>query len=154
LETLATLAGFTAPLVLAWRLRPDVARVCPRSGAAFLGGAKDTETPGCEATRSRLRWYALGSRTVCAGRPLTIALAAAAGAEPDWHVVLRQVARQAGLVPVAQGTAELGDTIILTARLSGLGVVPGDVPNAVNGRLVAEGAVGASLVVVAHPVWQ
>src|SRR4051794_37750610 len=33
-------------------------------------------------------------------------------------------------------------------------VEPGDVPNAGEGRAVAEGAVGASLVVVAHPVWQ
>jgi hypothetical protein len=121
LETLATLAGFVAPLPLAWRLRPDVARICSRSGAVFLGDAKDTETPGCEATRSRLRWYLLGSRTVCADRSLTIALAVAAGAAPDWHVVLRQTARQAGLVPVVGGTAELGDTIVLSARFSGRG---------------------------------
>jgi transposase InsO family protein len=35
-----------------------------------------------------------------------------------------------------------------------LGVVPGDVPNAVDGWAVVEGAVGALLVVVADPVWQ
>ena len=35
-----------------------------------------------------------------------------------------------------------------------LGVEPGDLPNALDGRAVAERAVGASLVVVAHPVWQ
>lgn len=121
LETLATLAGFAAPLAFAWRLRPDVARVCPRSGAVFLGDAKDTETPGCDATRARLRWYVLGSRTVCAGRSLTIALAVAAGAAPDWHIVLRQTARQAGLVPEAEGTSVLGDTIVLSARFSGQG---------------------------------
>jgi hypothetical protein len=121
LEMLATLSGFAAPLALAWRLRPDVARVCPRNGAVFLGDAKDTEAPGCDATRSRLPRYVLGSRTVCAGRSLTIALADAAGAAPDWHVVLQQTARQAGLVTVAQGTAELGDTIVLTARFSGQG---------------------------------
>ena len=38
--------------------------------------------------------------------------------------------------------------------LEGLGVVPGDVPNAVDGWAVAEGAVGALLVVVTDPVWQ
>jgi hypothetical protein len=35
-----------------------------------------------------------------------------------------------------------------------LAVVPGDLPNACDGWAVAEGAVGASLVVVADPVWQ
>ena len=35
-----------------------------------------------------------------------------------------------------------------------LAVEPGDLPNALDGRAVAERAVGASLVVVAHPVWQ
>ena len=35
-----------------------------------------------------------------------------------------------------------------------LAVEPGDLPNAFDGRAVAEGAVGAPLVVVAHPVWQ
>jgi hypothetical protein len=35
-----------------------------------------------------------------------------------------------------------------------LDVVPGDVPNACDGWAVAEGAVGALLVVVAEPVWQ
>lgn len=57
LETLATLAGFTAHLVLAWRLQPDVLRACAHDSSVFLGDAKDTETPGCEATRRRLRWY-------------------------------------------------------------------------------------------------
>ena len=42
----------------------------------------------------------------------------------------------------------------LSRRRRRLGVVPGDVPNAGEGSLVAEGAVGAPLVVVAHPVWQ
>ena len=40
------------------------------------------------------------------------------------------------------------------ARALALGVVPGDVPNAVDGWAVAEGAVGALLVVVTDPVWQ
>jgi len=42
------------------------------------------------------------------------------------------------------------NTIIAAA----LAVEPGDLPNAFDGRAVAEGAVGAPLVVVAHPVWQ
>jgi hypothetical protein len=39
-------------------------------------------------------------------------------------------------------------------ELWALGVERGDLPNACEGRAVAEGAVGAPLVVVAHPVWQ
>jgi hypothetical protein len=39
-------------------------------------------------------------------------------------------------------------------RRTGLGVEPGDLLNACDRRAVAEGAVGAPLVVVAHPVWQ
>ena len=42
----------------------------------------------------------------------------------------------------------------LGLRALALDVVPGDLPNACDGWAVAEGAVGASLVVVADPVWQ
>jgi Mg2+-importing ATPase len=45
-------------------------------------------------------------------------------------------------------------TISLSTGAQRLAVGPGDLPNAVDGRAVAEGAVGAPLVVVAHPVWQ
>ena len=44
--------------------------------------------------------------------------------------------------------------VLCADLMLGLDVVPGDLPNAVDGRAVAERAVGASLVVVAHPVWQ
>lgn len=64
LETLATLALFTAPVYLPWRLRPDVARVSPAGRALFLGDAKATETAGCAATFTRLRWYATGLPSV------------------------------------------------------------------------------------------
>jgi hypothetical protein len=39
-------------------------------------------------------------------------------------------------------------------QIGELDVEPGDLPNALHGRAVAERAVGAPLVVVAHPVWQ
>src|SRR4051812_47126753 len=59
LESLATLAGFTSNARLPWRLRPDVCRICPRTGALFLADAKETEDPRCAATLRRLRWYAI-----------------------------------------------------------------------------------------------
>ena len=44
--------------------------------------------------------------------------------------------------------------LVGSAVLAVLAVEPGDVPNAVKGWTVAEGAVCALLVVVAQPVWQ
>lgn len=64
LETLATLAAFTTPVALPWRLRPDVARINEAHRGLFLGDAKATETPGCSATLARLHWYAVGLRAL------------------------------------------------------------------------------------------
>ena len=47
-----------------------------------------------------------------------------------------------------------GKRRILILALGGLAVEPGDLPNAFEGRLVVEGAVGATLAVVSDPVWQ
>jgi hypothetical protein len=61
LDTLAVLAGYTAPLTMPWRLRPDVLRACPATGGLFVGDAKETEAEGCEATFARLRWYVVAA---------------------------------------------------------------------------------------------
>jgi hypothetical protein len=50
--------------------------------------------------------------------------------------------------------ARISDGADDSVPLYGLAVEPGDLPNAGEGSSVAEGAVGAPLVVVAHPVWQ
>jgi AcrR family transcriptional regulator len=65
--------------------------------------------------------------------------------------VLRQVATRSTALMAKAFAAEASwqDGV-----LAALAVVPGDVPNACNGWAVAEGAVGALLVVVADPVWQ
>ena len=55
-----------------------------------------------------------------------------------------------GLSPLATG----GMDLVFDERPVDLAVEPGDLPNAFERRAVAEGAVGAPLVVVAHPVWQ
>jgi hypothetical protein len=80
LESLATLAGFTSDARLPWRLRPDVARICPSTGAMFLGDAKQTEDPGCAATLRRLRWYGIAMASMPRqAYPFTVALAVPAG---------------------------------------------------------------------------
>jgi hypothetical protein len=58
--------------------------------------------------------------------------------------------------PAAPGSGiELPKALARSAdAFTRLAVEPGDLPNALKGRAVAEGAVGAPLVVVAHPVWQ
>ena len=37
LDTLAILAGYTAPVKMPWRLRPDVLRGSPATGGPFIG---------------------------------------------------------------------------------------------------------------------
>src|SRR5215217_1022028 len=67
-----------------------------------------------------------------------------------------------GFVQGYNAQAEVSEQqIVLAAEItnnstdfSQLAVEPGDLPNALDGRAVAEGAVGAPLVVVAQPVWQ
>lgn len=116
LETLAALAGFVGLVVLPWRLRPDVVRICPGNGALFLGDAKHTETAGCRATRARLRWYGLIALSLHARRTITVALAVPAGASiADWQEVLvRAVA--ADTVCASPKTTSLGDTVVITVR--------------------------------------
>jgi hypothetical protein len=55
---------------------------------------------------------------------------------------------------IAAHDLDLPDGRDVADCLAALGVEPGDLPNALDRRAVAEGAVGAPLVVVAHPVWQ
>ena len=57
LEQLADLAGLRDPFGLGAGLIPDVSRVDNRCRRLLVGDAKNTETPGCEATGRRLRRY-------------------------------------------------------------------------------------------------
>ena len=61
--------------------------------------------------------------------------------------------RRADPEPVAAGPSPSASAR-KRKRKRALAVEPGDLPNAVEWGAVAEGAVGAPLVVVAHPVWQ
>ncbi len=119
LETLAALAGYTEPAALAWRLRPDVVRACPRNGALFLGDAKDTETPGCMATRARLRWYCVGA--ISCSRPTVLALAVSSEVPVcAWRAAIVHAARTTGCRVTLARTTVLDDTVVITGRVEGL----------------------------------
>lgn len=119
LETLAALAGYTEPVAFGWRLRPDVVRACPCNGALFIGDAKDTETPGCAATRARLRWYCVGAASY-PRVPVVMALAVSAEASVrGWRAAVVHAARAAGCRVTLWGTTALGDTKVITGRVEG-----------------------------------
>jgi hypothetical protein len=116
LETLAALAGFSAPFVLPWRLRPDVARTCPYNGAVFLGDGKHTEDPSCAATRARLRWYGIAAPTLSATGTVTLVLAVPAGpAVAQWEQTLL-LAASSRMVPGPSATTIIGDTAVIAIR--------------------------------------
>jgi GAF domain-containing protein len=71
----------------------------------------------------------------------------------DMRLVQAFAASAATAVMTAQNATAQG-TLRRASRIACSAVEPGDLPNAVEGRAVAESAVGAPLVVVAHPVWQ
>ena len=81
------------------------------------------------------------------------------GGDSD-HASLERHAREAVrfvyLHPLRDAAADLrpGRDNKLIGLISALAVEPGDLPNALERWAVAEGAVGAPLVVMAHPVWQ
>lgn len=121
LETLATLAAFTAPLALPWRLRPDVVRINAESRALFLGDAKATETPGCAATFARLRWYAAGLRTLASRIEWAlVALAVEAGpCVPEWRrTILRAFAADAAATVMRTSTACFDDTAVVSVEFA------------------------------------
>lgn len=57
LETVATLAGFTAAIKLPHRIIPDVSRICLESGSVFIGEAKESEAPQDFKTMARIEKY-------------------------------------------------------------------------------------------------
>lgn len=57
LETVATLAGFTANITLPYSVIPDVSRISLESGSIFIGEAKESETPQDFNTMARIEKY-------------------------------------------------------------------------------------------------
>jgi hypothetical protein len=102
LDTIAVVSGYFGRRydVLPDGIRPDVVRVDPRCGGVFIGEAKDTESPGQEAARSRLaryfQWLVALDQTrqgpstiaVCFGRPVD---------QRRWVTTLTRLGHEAGL---------------------------------------------------------
>ncbi len=116
LEDLAALAGFTGDVRLPWRLRPDVARICPINGAVFIGDAKQTEDPDCVATRRRLRWYATALCALPGDDQVTVALAVPSGsAVPAWQRTL-VLAVRGRMVCEPPSLLVIGGTTVVATR--------------------------------------
>jgi hypothetical protein len=86
-------------------------RFHPRTNAAFIGDAKETETPSNTETQSRLLRYMewIANPTifrhgsifaVCFGRPLD---------RFQWQCVLKQLASKAGLKPITLSCVEVAE---------------------------------------------
>jgi len=94
LETVATLAGFTLPLPLPDGTIPDVSRVCPYTGAVFIGDAKQSEHPQNPTTLGRLERY---MRWLSRRRP---------NAVPDFFCVCHPLHHRERWLPVLELLAE------------------------------------------------
>ena len=123
LVELAVLAGFVERLAqLPDGSIPDVLRVEPWSGAVFLGDAKDTETPGCAATRARLLGYAAWFSALPRRRLARSVMALCFG-EPrhatEWGEALRDLFDRVGVVGYAIEEHRIdADAIVVNIRIA------------------------------------
>jgi hypothetical protein len=117
LRTLSTLAGFTVDVRLPWRLRPDVARLCPVNLALLVADAKHTEDPTCTATLRRLRWYTTAMAAMPpAADAFTVALAVPGTTDPrGWSSLLVSAVACRMVCGSPQWTA-IGGTIVVAVR--------------------------------------
>lgn len=93
----AALAGFYTVVPLAANEYPDVVRLHSQRPALFVGDAKATESPTCEATRGRLcRYFRTTRGLLAAGFEVTVAIGHATTDGNAWAVMLTNAARDAG----------------------------------------------------------
>jgi len=116
LETLAILAGYTVPIRMPWRLRPDVLRSHPATPGLFIGDAKETEGPSCADTLRRLRWYVTALVRAPSGSEIIMVVAV-----PGWRsdagfeqLLLRAAAGR--LCYSTPTTTMIGNTAIVATR--------------------------------------
>src|SRR4051812_39280177 len=96
LEEMARIAGFDVEtLVFPDGTRPDVLRGCSESRRLFIGDAKDTESPGCTATRLRLTRYAAWSTSLASNHVLALGVPTTSDL-PGWKWLLSNVCRDVG----------------------------------------------------------
>jgi len=128
LDTLAVLAGCTENLKgqLPDGKQPDVLRVNRKHRTLFIGDAKDSETPNCQATRFRLfnyfRWLAVhmtkentrGVFALCFGKAIEI---------HGWVETLTELAHETELLQFQCQLSKFGDSIIVTSLVFTNGIM-------------------------------
>jgi hypothetical protein len=102
--------------------RPDVIAFGPGRRLVFIGDAKDTETPGCVATWTRLRAYLPWARAIVAsGRSLVFGLCFGELEDLDgWANGLAAIAAEAGLTGTVR-VVSFGPGYHLAWLASGIG---------------------------------
>ena len=97
------------------RRQPDVLRYDPRCRSIFVGEAKETESPGCAATRERLRGYLLWMRAITRLRGAgTLAVCAGdSNAAIGWANTLRRLAEECKLPNCVSRAAVLDDDAVV-----------------------------------------
>jgi len=102
-------------------LRPDVLRFSITRRLMFIADAMDTETPGCYATRARLRTYVPWLRAhVTSGGSAVFAICFGRAREAGhWLRLIARLAGEAGLIPRSVGIRSFGPgtTIVWLAYL-------------------------------------
>jgi len=117
LEALATLSGYSRDLGGCFPdgSRPDVIRIDPLCGSVFVGDAKDTESPGCSASYSRLATYLRWLLRLKRGlKHSMLAICANTSARSGWETTLYRLAHENGLAHFSVRVAELDDFTVVT----------------------------------------
>jgi hypothetical protein len=117
LETLAILAGYTTPVDMPWRLRPDVLRGSPATGGLFIGDAKETERPSCADTLRRLCWYVTAAVGAPSGGEITMVLAVPRRRyDAGFEQLLLQAAAGRLRCSTPAATTMIGDTAVVAVQ--------------------------------------
>jgi len=108
LDAMAVLCGYTLGALKQFPdgARPDVLRIHPSNGGAFLGDAKDTETPGNLSTQARLTSYFGWAKSIQkTGKPVVFALCVRSGLRTSkrWLDLLNQIGLELGLARMGSG---------------------------------------------------
>src|SRR4051812_19308735 len=94
LETIAQLSGYCTRTTWADGEVPDLVRIHHSVPSVFVGDAKATESPGCEATRRRLtRYFRTARRWNKAGFDVRVALCHPGRDDARWLELLLGAAR-------------------------------------------------------------
>lgn len=123
--SLAMLAGCTGSMGGQFPdgCRPDVIRYAAGRRLVFLGDAKDTETPGCRATRARLAAYLrwLRAHDAAGGAAIFAVCFGRRGDAEGWFRTMVELAHREGVACVAGDITEFEPDLLVSWLLTGRG---------------------------------